>query len=370
MKRTILIVTKHPESKGGVVNYYNHFFKVFNNDDFELKWFTVGSRPKNYYNRSKRKFSYIFEFLKDVVSFIILLIKNRNISIVQVSPSFMPVPLIRDSVYLFIAKVFQKKTVTFIRGWSSEFEHKITSKPGYFKYVIRLYKKSDAVLILANKFKDVLVDLGFCANKITVTRTMFVNEDIDRERSNVSESLKFLFIGRLSFQKGVIDIIDAVKLLNDEGIAVNVDLYGHYANEEIKSVAQTKIETYSLENQIKMNGFISGGDKYKKLSEADVFLFPTYHDEGCPNSIIEALASGLFIISTPIGAIDEMVLNDENGIIIPIKSSIILAKKIKWCVNNINSVKEIGLSNAAYASANFEQKIIITQINKIYNNIF
>lgn len=116
MKKTILIVTKHPESKGGVINYYNHFFKVFNSDEFDLKWFTIGSRPENYQNRSERKLSYIFEFLKDIFSFIILLIKNRNIAIVQVSPSFIPVPLVRDGVYLFIAKIFRKKTITFIRG--------------------------------------------------------------------------------------------------------------------------------------------------------------------------------------------------------------------------------------------------------------
>lgn len=368
MKKTILIVTKHPESKGGVINYYNHFFKVFNSNEFDLKWFTIGSRPENYQNRSERKLSYIFEFLKDVFSFIILLIKNRNIAIVQVSPSFIPVPLVRDSVYLFIAKIFRKKTITFIRGWSREFEYKVTSKPRYFKYVFNLYKKSDAILVLANKFKHVLVELGFASNKISVTRTMYRQKDIQEERVCASEPLKFVFIGRLSFQKGIIDIIDAVKLLKDKGISVSVDLYGHYADEDIKLATKTKIKTHDLQNQIKINDFIAGVDKYRKLSEADVFLFPTYN-EGCPNSIIEALASGLFIISTPVGAIDEMVLNDENGIIIPVKSPIELAKKIQWCVNNINRVREIGQSNATYASVNFEQDVIVTQINKIYQSI-
>jgi len=368
MNKIILIVTKHPKSKGGVVNYYNHFFKVYKSNDFELKWFTVGSRPENYQNRSERKFSYIFEFLKDVFSFIILLIKNRNIAIVQVSPSFIPVPLVRDSVYLFIAKIFRKKTITFIRGWSLEFEYKVNSSPRYFKYVLNLYKKSDAILVLANKFKHVLVDLGFAHNKISVTRTMYRQKDIQEERICASSPLKFVFIGRLSFQKGIIDIIDAVKLLNDKCISVSIDLYGHYADEDIKLAAKTKIKTHDLQNQIKINDFIAGADKYRKLSEADVFLFPTYN-EGCPNSIIEALASGLFIISTPVGAIDEMVLNDENGIIIPVKAPIELAKKIQWCVNNINRVREIGQLNASYASVNFEQDVIVEQIKKIYNVI-
>lgn len=368
MKKTILIVTKHPESKGGVTNYYNHFFKVFNSVEFDLKWFTVGSRPEDYYNRSERKFWYAFELLKDIFSFIFFLIKNRNIAIVQVSPSFIPVPLLRDSIYLIIAKIFGKKTITFYRGWSREFENRIISKPGYFKYVLKLYKKSNAIIVLANKFKHVLVDLGFNPAQINVTRTMFIQKDIPNQRINVSKSLKFLYIGRLSLQKGVIDIIDAVKLTNENGTKVYVDMYGHYANEEIKKIANTKIKDYSLENQIKLNGFISGIDKYKKLAEADVFLFPTYN-EGCPNSIIEALASGLFIISTPVGAIDEMVLHKKNGIIIPVKSPIELAEKIQWCVNNINKVREIGQSNAPYASVNFEQDVIVDQIKKIYKKV-
>ena len=173
------------------------------------------------------------------------------------SPSFIPVPLVRDSMYLIIAKIFGKKTITFFRGWSREFEQRIISKPGYFKYVLNLYKKSDAVLVLANKFKHVLVDLGFNAAKINVTRTMFIQKDIPKERFSVSQSLKFLYIGRLSLQKGIIDIIDAVKLANDNGINVNVDMYGHYANEEIKIITNTKIKDYSLENQIKINGFNS-----------------------------------------------------------------------------------------------------------------
>jgi len=368
MKKTILIVTKHPESKGGVINYYNHFFSVFNCNEFNLKWFTIGSRPKNYQNRSERKLSYIFEFLKDIYSFILLLIKKRNIAIVQVSPSFIPAPLVRDSVYLFIAKIFQKKTITFIRGWSLEFEHKVTPNPRYFKYVFNLYKSSDAILVLAHKFKHTLVELGFASNKISVTRTMFMQKDIQKDRVCANEPLKFIFIGRLSFQKGIIDIIDAIKVLNDKGVTVSVDLFGHYADEDIKLEAKTKIKTYGLQNQVKINNFIAGDDKYKKLSEADVFLFPTYN-EGCPNSIIEALASGLFIISTPVGAIDEMVLNEENGIIIPVKSPIELARKIQWCINNKSRVREIGQSNASYASINFEQDVIVAQIKNIYQSI-
>lgn len=109
MKKTILIVTKHPDSKGGVVNYYNHFFNAFESEEFELEWFTLGSRPGDYEKRLKRKFSYSLEFVKDVLRFIKVLFKNKNIKVVQVSPSFFEVPILRDCIYLFIARLFRKK---------------------------------------------------------------------------------------------------------------------------------------------------------------------------------------------------------------------------------------------------------------------
>ena len=107
MKNQILIVTKHPKSKGGVVNYYNHFFNVFQSDNFELQWFTIGSRPGDYDNRLNRKWGYVLEFISDILRFIYFLLKNNNrVKIVQISPSFFEVPLLRDTLYFIIAKLF------------------------------------------------------------------------------------------------------------------------------------------------------------------------------------------------------------------------------------------------------------------------
>lgn len=367
MKRKILVVTKHPDSKGGVVNYYNHFFKVFKDDKFELEWFVIGSRPEDYDKRRKRNFSYALEFIKDIFNFIIFLRKDKSIEIVQVSPSFMPVPMLRDSIYLFISRLFKKKTITFIRGWSTKFENSIKVKSGLYKYVVKYYNKSNKILVLAEKFKITLSKFGFNTDKIEVTRTMYVDDDIQtRKDDEITGDLKFLYIGRLSFQKGMMDIIEGTKILNEKGVTVDVEIFGHYADKDIEAAMNKKITEYNLLNQIKINSFISGKEKYEKLANADVFIFPTYHDEGCPNSIIEALASSLFVLSTPIGAIDELVVDKEHGFILPIKSPDLLSEKMKWCIDNIQNVRQIGSLNSDYAYANFEQNILLDQIKKIY----
>lgn len=369
MKKKILIVTKHPESKGGVVNYYNHFFKVFKHENFQLEWFVIGSRPENYNNRQKRKLAYTLELVNDIFKFIVLLSKDRRIRVVQVSPSFMPVPILRDCIYLFISRLFKKKTITFFRGWSRKFEEEIISKPGFYRRRVKYYRKSDKILVLAEKFKKTLIDIGFDSSKIKVTRTMYLTDHIQGKIKSKTNRLEFLFIGRLSIQKGILDIIEAVNMLNNKGVNIDVELYGHFANKEIQQVAEKKIIDYKIKDQLKISGFISGIEKYKKLAAADVFLFPTFHDEGCPNSIIEALASGLYIISTPIGAIDEIVKDRKNGFIIPSKSPEMLAQKMEWCIKNKEEIIRVGKANKLYASKNFEQQIILSEIYKLYQEL-
>ena len=80
-------------------------------------------------------------------------IKDRKIVIVQVSPSFMPVPILRDSIYLFFSKIFRKKTVTFFRGWSREYEQAIMTNTGVNKMAAKYFRRSDKILVLAEKFK-------------------------------------------------------------------------------------------------------------------------------------------------------------------------------------------------------------------------
>ncbi|MEO1033014.1 MAG: glycosyltransferase family 4 protein [Bacteroidota bacterium] len=369
MKKKILIVTKHPESKGGVVNYYNHFFKVFDNPKYELQWFTVGSRPKDYHKRRNRSFSYGLDLLRDIFSFLFLMIRDRRIRIVQVNPSFIKVPLLRDSIFVFIAKLFRKKTIVFIRGWSDEFATQLKKSKGAFNFVFRILKKSDVILVLAHKFKESLVDLGFISENIAVTRTMYRNSDIRHAGNFMNKNLKFLYIGRLSEPKGVLDIIEAFKIIKEKNIDLSIDLYGHFSSKDIEEQIITLIDKYQLENTVRVNGFISGEDKYKILSESDVFVFPSYH-EGCPNSVIEALAASLFIIATPVGAVDEIVENDKHGIIVPVNTPDLLAEKIIWSNNNFDIIKARALKNGPYALSNFEQEVIMTNLNYFYNNLY
>lgn len=365
-KKTILIVTKHPDSKGGVVNYYRNFFRIFEDDNFNLEWFTVGSRPDQYNNRLNRKFAYIIETICDLLRFTFLLIRREDIKIVQVNPSFIPIPILRDSVFLRLAKLAGMKTIAFFRGWSKEYEEEVKRSLKLQSRIQRFYGEADHIFTLADKFKSVLSEFGLSPNKIEVTRTMFDKRDLFNKIENANKELRFVYLGRISEPKGVLDIIDAIVYLKGKGISLNFNIYGHFTTPELKNKVARILEQKGPIDGLKIAGYVDGKDKYRMLSEADVFVFPS-HNEGCPNALIEAMASGLFCLGTPVGAIDELIIDGKSGFIVPVKNSIAIADKLTWCVNNRERVREFGKVNAQYAADFLEQEKIISRFKEVYS---
>ena len=367
-KDTVLIVTKHPDSKGGVVSYYKNFFKAFDDEQFDLEWFTIGSRPWSYEKRLNRKASYLLETILDVLRFIFLLLTRADIKLVQVNPSFIPIPLGRDAIYVDLARLFRKKTISFFRGWSKQYEAKVLSSSRLQKKILKNYSKVNYSFVLAEKFKKVLVDIGIDGNKIEVTRTMFDKKNIVTRQGlkKSTEDLNFIYLGRLSEPKGVFDLVEALKILYNKGKKVNMNLYGHYTTPEFEK--QLKSKNLDELKGVNFMGYVDGLDKFEALAQADVFVFPS-HNEGCPNALIEAMASGLYCICTPVGAMDELILDKHSGRIIPINNPKEMANELLWCLENSNVIRQKGPINANIAFKDLEQTVVISRFKTIYTSL-
>lgn len=368
MKNKVLIVSNPLNHEGGIVNYYNLYFKYFKSNDFELKHFTVGSRAFLFYRPFLKKLLYPGYYLFDYFRFVFTLLLDTKIKIIQLSPSLIPIPLIRDGLLLFTAKLFGKKVIVFYRGWKLSVFSKLQLNAFLKKMFNWLYQKGTLQIVLASSFKNDLLELGKPDHPIIITTTAIDKSEIIIKEKGTDERLNILFLGRIQNLKGVEEIVDAIIQLKeaDKLKYFHFTFVGHENKVGYIQFLQEKLSHHQIyDNQVSFKGRITGQEKYKIYASHDIYLLPSY-TEGCPNSVLEALASGLFCITTNVGALNDIVENGKNGILIQKKSSADIVNALLYCLSN-KEVLNSRIENAALYSNKFDIRRIVFDFNNIYS---
>ena len=89
------------------------------------------------------------------------------------------------------------------------------------------------------------------------------------------------------------------------------------------------------------------------LNSLDLFALPSFGDEGVPQSIMQAMACGLAVVSTPVGAIEEAVQRGQTGLIVPARSAPALAEALAALMDDAPRRRAMGEAGRAYAQAHF-----------------
>ena len=120
---------------------------------------------------------------------------------------------------------------------------------------------------------------------------------------------RLLYHGRVDRRKGVLDFIQAGKQLIDRKLAVKLIVSGIGPDVE---PAQRLTAELKLQDHVEFTGAVDYADAAKVYSLGDIFVSPTYA-EGFSNTVLEAMASGLPIVSTNTVGVVDCLTNDVNG---------------------------------------------------------
>lgn len=127
------------------------------------------------------------------------------------------------------------------------------------------------------------------------------------------------FSGRLTPEKGILEIIEAINMLNDypkiKLMVMGSSFYGN-ADKDNAFIHELKLCAAKLERRIKFTGYVKHELMPGYLKLADVAVVPSTWDDPFPTTVLEGMAAGLPIITTNRGGIPEMVTKD-NAIVIP-----------------------------------------------------
>ena len=177
--------------------------------------------------------------------------------------------------------------------------------------------------------------------------------------TSMPETISFLCISRLIRDKGVIEYLEACKRIIIEYPKTRCLLVGPYDTnpsaikpEELKPFLDAGIEYFGQQEDVR-----------PFFRMCSVFVLPSYR-EGTPKTNLEAMACGRPVITTNAPGCKETVVNEKNGFLVPIKDSDAIFEKMKWFVENPETVHSMGKTGRQMAEELFDVRLVNQSICK------
>lgn len=215
--------------------------------------------------------------------------------------------------------------------------------------------------LLFNKYKSIAKELS------EVKTTTLSNSDFFERKdsfSDNSDEINILFTGRISFSKGVLDIITVASRLYKEGKNVKAHFVGWEDNPEkpVEKAIQLLASQYGLLELVFFHGKKSvGPELFSMYRKAQVYILPSQSDfEGFPRTIWEAMANSLPVVATRVGSIPYFVENELHILMVEPKNIEALYTAVKNVVEN-KRLRESLISN----SYNFVKEVTLEKQTKL-----
>lgn len=344
MNKYTLISIPKLSAQGGVSSYWNSILPELTKK-LNIQVIETGGNKRN-----------ILGPIFDQISFYSK-IKNKPSHII-LNPSLRLKSFFRDA---FFAKNAIKQEIPFIvffHGWNLNFEKKISQ---YFKsFFLNSFGKADMIIVLSQSSKNKLLEWGYKGQIViettSIDSSLLKRFSIDKKFPIIkdAEKITILFLARLIKEKGIYELLEAFN--NLEKKYTNIELIiagdGKEYNQIVKQTSRNK--------NIKVVGHIEGNKKINCFENASIYCLPSY-SEGLPTTILEAMAFGTAIITTPVGGLKDFFKDGSMGYFVPVKNTTLLENKIESLINN----KEKRIQIAKYnhkQSINYLNTVIVDRI--------
>lgn len=337
------------------------FEKIAQNSSFQIKRINT-SYPE--FNEENGKFSFLK--LLFYLSSNLQIYKQIGAKIVYISIGQTYLGVLKNALPMFLAKLFRQKLIVHLHGneLGSNYAKASTFKKSIFQFFLKLPNKA---IVPSPYLKDNL--LPFLKEENIVVLPNFAADTIiaskkEIERKNYSH-IKLLFLSNLMTEKGIFELLRALKLLQKKGVFIPTELYGTI-DKKIEIELLTIID--SLGKDVTYKGMATNFEKKRALIHNNTFILPSYN-EGLPLAVLEAMATGNLIITTQLPGLKDILTNSENSFLVKKKNS----QEIVEVLENINRNPEVYTDfykkNYSQILENFTEKKFAERLFKIINEL-
>jgi colanic acid/amylovoran biosynthesis glycosyltransferase len=250
------------------------------------------------------------------------------------------------------------------------------NKPAYREATRQMLDAVTRVLVRSESLRRAVVDLGCDPKKIEVQRTGIPLEEFPfRERNFPPRS-----------SEGEWRFVQAGRLIEKKGLPVTLGAFANflrqYPNATLTIAGEGPLWTQlqdlarelKIDQRVAFTGFISQEQLRDIYYASHIFLHPsqTGHDgnqEGIPNAMLEAMASGLPVFATQHGGIPEAIENGVNGVLVPEHDHEELARTLLNATQDPGFLSRIARSGAEVVRKNFDLRVQAQRLEDIYQRL-
>lgn len=361
-KIRILITGPVLTDPGGVANYYAAVLPHLNaNDEIELKYLEIGKRAsRNLFSRMVGDQLRVDRAIRDFQP-----------DIVHVNPSLNPKSFFRDAFFTLAAKRRGTRALVFYRGWNDEFAVQVDR---WLRTFFRLtFGRADGFLVLAENARSLIRQWGAQQN-ITLETTVVPDSlvesfSLEEKLCNLKKqtTTRILFMARLEAEKGVHETIDAILEMARSGHSVSLTIAGDGG--AMEAVRDQLRKDNDARRYVEVVGYAKSEAKRELLRSHHIYCLPSYHGEGMPNAMLEAMAFGMPIVTCLAGGIADMFRDGYMGEVVEPRSSHAIAQAITNLVDSWSNFSTIAKYNHEFATQNALASQAASRLCDIYREL-
>jgi colanic acid/amylovoran biosynthesis glycosyltransferase len=241
---------------------------------------------------------------------------------------------------------------------------------GYEQRLRELLRLVQLVLVRSRSIAERLQELGCDSKKIRLNRTGIPLDGFPLVEHPFLEEGKWSLVQacRLVPKKGLFTTLEAFALFRQTFPSAHLTIAG---DGPLQESVKDKIRQLKIERSVTMAGFVDQSELRSLFGAAHIFLHPSHttedgNQEGIPNSMLEAMATGLPVVATRHGGIPEAVEDGRQGYLVAEKdTSGLAAALVKLAADRVRW-RQFGRAAAEKVSETFEQSQQVRQLEEVY----
>jgi len=271
------------------------------------------------------------------------------------------VSFVRKSMFLWLAKLWRKPVIWHLHSPELDFKDFYGRQDWVGRYARFVLRQCKRIVVLSDRWVEIAATC-LPADKIRVIYNP-IPEMLDSDIPMARVDDRILYLAHLIPRKGYSYLIRAFAEVQSAFPRARLVFAG---SGEVKQ-AQALCRELDIENRVEFLGWIGEPERTRELEKASIFVLPSFQ-EGLPMGVLEAMAFGLAVITTPVGGIADVVKNEQNGLLVNPGDAGEIAKSLQRLLADRDRVRKLG-DAAAQSVSRYEPAKLAREWKMTYSDV-